>query len=59
LVVEMNMGQMVEDVRRVVEGRCPVRFFGRTGGVMPMPEEVLAALRAAAGATPPAEEVTR
>jgi 2-oxoglutarate/2-oxoacid ferredoxin oxidoreductase subunit alpha len=59
LVVEMNMGQMVEDVRRVVEGRCPVRFFGRTGGVMPMPDEVLAALRDAAGATPPArEEVT-
>ena len=42
LVVEMNMGQMVDDVRLVVEGRAPVEFFGRTGGVIPTPEEVYA-----------------
>jgi 2-oxoglutarate/2-oxoacid ferredoxin oxidoreductase subunit alpha len=50
LVVEMNMGQMVEDVRRIVEGRAAVRFYGRTGGVMPMPDEVLAEIRAASEA---------
>ncbi|MFO7545972.1 MAG: 3-methyl-2-oxobutanoate dehydrogenase subunit VorB [Trueperaceae bacterium] len=45
LVVEMNAGQMVEDVERVTQGRVPVRFFGRTGGVVPMPEEVVDAVR--------------
>ena len=41
LSVELNMGQMVEDVRLAVAGRAPVSFFGRTGGVLPTPEEVL------------------
>lgn len=41
LAVEMNMGQMVDDVRLVVEGRVPVEFYGRTGGVIPTPAEVL------------------
>ena len=41
LVVEMNAGQMVEDVRLAVEGRCPVRFYGRMGGVIPLPDEIL------------------
>ena len=40
LVVEMNMGQMVEDVRLVVEGRTPVSFFGHVGGIIPTPNEV-------------------
>lgn len=44
LVVEMSMGQMVEDVRLVVEGRVPVEFYGRAGGVIPTPDEVLAAI---------------
>jgi 2-oxoglutarate ferredoxin oxidoreductase subunit alpha len=39
--VEMNMGQMVEDVRLGVEGAVPVHFYGRTGGIIPTPEEVL------------------
>ncbi len=43
LDVEMNMGQMVEDVRLAVAGRVPVEFYGRTGGVLPPPDEVLAA----------------
>ena len=42
LTVEMNMGQMVDDVRLAVSGRRPVEFFGRTGGVIPTPVEVLA-----------------
>jgi 2-oxoglutarate ferredoxin oxidoreductase subunit alpha len=41
LVVEMNAGQMVEDVRLAVNGDVPVDFYGRTGGVIPTPEEVL------------------
>ncbi|MDP7423538.1 MAG: 3-methyl-2-oxobutanoate dehydrogenase subunit VorB [bacterium] len=41
LVAEMNMGQMVEDVRLAVNGRRPVEFFGRSGGVVPTPFEVL------------------
>jgi 2-oxoglutarate ferredoxin oxidoreductase subunit alpha len=41
LVVEMNMGQMVEDVRFAVKDSLPVYFYGRTGGVVPFPEEVL------------------
>ncbi|MCI9261152.1 3-methyl-2-oxobutanoate dehydrogenase subunit VorB [Adlercreutzia equolifaciens] len=44
LDVEMNMGQMIEDVQLVVSGRRPVEFFGRTGGVIPTPDEVLSAL---------------
>lgn len=45
LVVEMNAGQMVEDVRLGVEGRCPVHFYGRMGGLVPLPEDILGALR--------------
>jgi len=41
LVVEMNSGQMLEDVRLVVKGRKPVEFFGRMGGVVPFPDEIL------------------
>jgi len=44
LDVEMNMGQMIEDVRLAVAGAAPVEFFGRTGGVIPTPDEVLAAI---------------
>jgi pyruvate/2-oxoacid:ferredoxin oxidoreductase alpha subunit len=40
LVVEMNSGQMVEDVRLAVNGRAPVHFYGRMGGVVPFPDEV-------------------
>jgi pyruvate/2-oxoacid:ferredoxin oxidoreductase alpha subunit len=47
LVVEMNAGQMLEDVRLAVQGRCPVEFYGRMGGVIPLPDEVLEALRMA------------
>lgn len=44
LTVEMNMGQMVEDVRLAVCGRVPVEFFGRAGGIIPTPAETLAAI---------------
>ncbi len=48
LSVELNMGQMVEDVRLAAAGRVPVSFYGQTGGVLPTPEEVLAAIEQAA-----------
>ncbi|MDW8213808.1 MAG: 3-methyl-2-oxobutanoate dehydrogenase subunit VorB, partial [Roseiflexaceae bacterium] len=47
LVVEMNAGQMVEDVRLAVAGRAPVRFYGRLGGVEMLPDEVLQAIEQA------------
>jgi 2-oxoglutarate ferredoxin oxidoreductase subunit alpha len=44
LVVEMNAGQMIDDVKLSVGGQIPVDFFGRMGGVVPMPDEILAAI---------------
>ncbi len=44
LVVEMNAGQMLEDVRLAVGGQIPVSFFGRMGGMVPMPDEILDAI---------------
>jgi len=40
LVVEMNAGQMVDDVKLASGGQVPVEFYGRTGGVVPVPEEI-------------------
>ena len=40
LAVEMSTGQMVEDIERSVRGAKPVEFFGRTGGIVPTPNEV-------------------
>ena len=45
LVVEMNAGQMLEDVRLAVGGQIPVGFYGRMGGIVPMPDEILDAIR--------------
>lgn len=39
--VELSCGQMVEDVKLAVNGRKPVTFFGRTGGMVPSPTEIL------------------
>ncbi len=41
LAVEMSTGQMVEDVRLAVEGQKPVYFYGRPGGMVPSPEEIV------------------
>lgn len=40
-VVELSNGQMVDDVRLATEGRVPVKFYGRMGGVVPSAEELL------------------
>lgn len=45
LSVEMSTGQMVEDVRLAVNGRDKVGFYGRTGGMVPSPDEILAAVK--------------
>jgi 2-oxoglutarate ferredoxin oxidoreductase subunit alpha len=45
LVVEMNSGQMLEDVRLAVKGRVPVEFYGRLGGVVPFPDEILSEIQ--------------
>lgn len=44
LAVEMSAGQMVEDVRLAVEGKVKVQHYGRMGGVIPTPNEVVKAL---------------
>lgn len=49
LSVEMSAGQMIEDVRLAVEGRVPVEFYGRTGGVVPTQEEIFGKIIELAG----------
>ena len=44
LVVELNAGQMIEDVRLAVHDSLPVEHFGRMGGIIPIPEEIVDAL---------------
>jgi 2-oxoglutarate ferredoxin oxidoreductase subunit alpha len=41
LVVELSAGQMIEDVRLATRCRIPISFFGRVGGVVPLPEDIL------------------
>ncbi|MCJ7830044.1 MAG: 3-methyl-2-oxobutanoate dehydrogenase subunit beta, partial [Desulfobacterales bacterium] len=45
LSVEMSMGQLVEDVERSVRGRCPVQWYGKCGGDVPTPEEIMHVVR--------------
>ncbi len=49
LAVEMSMGQMVDDVKIAVNGRANVEFFGRTGGIVPTPNEILNKIEEIAG----------
>ncbi|MDI1356158.1 MAG: 3-methyl-2-oxobutanoate dehydrogenase subunit VorB [bacterium] len=41
LSVELNSGQMVEDVQLAVKGKVPVKFYGKMGGLLPTPEEIV------------------
>lgn len=41
LSIEMSMGQMVEDVERSVQGALPVEWYGKCGGDVPTPEEII------------------
>jgi 2-oxoglutarate ferredoxin oxidoreductase subunit alpha len=45
LVVELSAGQMIEDVRLGTHCRKPISFYGKMGGVMPLPEDVLQEIR--------------
>jgi 2-oxoglutarate ferredoxin oxidoreductase subunit alpha len=45
LVSEINAGQMIDDVRLAVNGALPVEHFGRLGGIVPEPEEIVEALK--------------
>lgn len=49
LVVEMNAGQMLEDVRLALGDHTPIQFLGRMGGIIPLPDEILAELQQMAG----------
>lgn len=49
LSVEMSMGQMIEDVKLAVEGAAPVYFYGRVGGFVPYPDEIIAEVEKIAG----------
>ncbi|MBU1564157.1 MAG: 3-methyl-2-oxobutanoate dehydrogenase subunit VorB [Proteobacteria bacterium] len=49
LTVEMSCGQMVDDVRLAVNGRLPVAFYGRSGGIIPVPEEIVAHIKVLLG----------
>jgi len=49
LTVEMSTGQMVEDVRLAVNGKKPVEFYGRTGGMIPSPAEIVEQLKEVRG----------
>ena len=44
LVTELNAGQMIEDVRLAVNGKVKVEHFGRLGGIVPDPDEIVTAL---------------
>ena len=52
VVVELSAGQLIEDVRLAVEGRVPAFGYGRTGGMVPSPTEVVDALRQAWARSP-------
>lgn len=45
LVVEINAGQMIFDVKLAVEGKVPVEHYGRLGGIVPNPDEIIEALK--------------
>ena len=45
LVVEMNTGQMLSDVQLASKGQTGIEFYGRPGGMVPMPDDVLEEIR--------------
>lgn len=52
LVVEMSAGQMLEDARIATCCQVPIRFFGKMGGIVPLPEDILAEIEAVAQGKP-------
>jgi len=44
-VVEMNAGQMLDDVQKATKERIPIAFYGRMGGITPFPDEILSEIQ--------------
>lgn len=44
MVCELSLGQMIDDVKIANNGRLPVSFFGRVGGMLPEPEDIVEAI---------------
>jgi len=53
LVVEMNSGMMLDDVMMAVQGKTQIEFYGRMGGLIPFPEEILDEIERIAKGTKP------
>ena len=49
LTVEMSTGQMIDDVKIAVNGKYPVKFYGRTGGMIPTPDGIVDEIKKIAG----------
>jgi 2-oxoglutarate ferredoxin oxidoreductase subunit alpha len=49
LVVEMSLGQMLDDVKMALEYKLPIEFYGRQGGFVPGPQEILAKIKEMGG----------
>ena len=49
LTVEMSTGQMIDDVKIALNGRKPVHFYGRTGGMVPTPDAIVEEIKKIAG----------
>ena len=57
LVVEMNSGMMLDDIMKIVQGKVPIEFYGRMGGMTPLPDEILDEIRrVAVNKSPGAED---
>ena len=59
LVVEMNSGMMLDDVMKIVQGRVPIEFYGRMGGMTPLPDELLDEIRRVAANQDPVSDDPR
>ncbi|MBS4534123.1 3-methyl-2-oxobutanoate dehydrogenase subunit VorB [Clostridium sp. D2Q-14] len=49
LTVEMSTGQMIDDVKIAINGRKPVHFYGRTGGMVPIPDAIVEEIKKISG----------
>lgn len=59
LVVEMNSGMMLDDIMKIVQGKVPIEFYGRMGGVTPLPDEILDEIRRVAANNDPGADDPR
>jgi 2-oxoglutarate ferredoxin oxidoreductase subunit alpha len=50
----MNSGMMLDDIMKIVQGKVPVEFYGRMGGVTPFPDEIFEEIKRVAKNKKPA-----